>query len=322
MQSDIKYTTIGIFVITFFVALVAFGIWLGKYNQDEKDFTYYRVLIKESVSGLNPDASVKYNGVDVGKVTQIQINPSNSEEVMITLKILKTTPVKVDSHAILKSYGITGLAFVEILGGHKDSAHLLGDEKQPPIIQALPSLSKRLDETLNTMVSKLSLTLDQTNKLLSDKNINNTSKTIENLHSLVININSYQGEIKKLLQNANNMEQNLSGAIISVKDAADDVKITSSNLNNTIKTDLTKTLKSLEQTSITSQNLIKKLQTSYDRGDYDIDGMIKPTLYEIQTLIEQTKHLLNDTQYTIDSLQHSPSDILFKKSNPKLGPGE
>ena len=113
MESRYNYTFTGLFVVVFAMGLIAFAFWLGKYGQDEHDYRRFHVYITESVSGLAPEAAVKYNGVDVGKVESIRINPRNNEEVELILKI-KKDPIKTDSYAVLKFYGITGLAFIEI----------------------------------------------------------------------------------------------------------------------------------------------------------------------------------------------------------------
>ncbi len=318
MESRVNYTVVGIFVIVSFFALLIFGIWLGKYNQDERDFKYFYINIKESVSGLNHDATVKYNGVDVGKVDKIEINPDNSEAVLITIRVLKTTPVKIDSRAILKSHGITGLVYVEIVGGKKESMELTSHDNKPPTIKALPSLAKKVDDALQSLATKISESLDQTNKLLSDDNINSTSKTIKNLEILTAQISNYQDDIKRALEHAITLEQNATVTMISLRDSADSVKNTSENFNTLIKKELSPTLTAMQKVSKSSDELIEELRVSFERGDYDID----PAKQELQLLLEQSRYLLNSTQNMLHSLQDSPSDLIFKKTNPKLGPGE
>lgn len=322
MESRVNYTAIGVFILLFSVALVAFAFWLGKYNQDERQYRRYKVYMTESVSGLAPEAAVKFQGVDVGKVESIQINPHNSEEVELTLKIKKETPIKTDSNAILKFYGITGLAFIEIAGGSRHAPLLSNGKDTVLTIPSSPSLIRRLDESLGNVASKLSTTLDRTNQLLSEKNIDNVAQTLKHLRSLTAQIDGYQLQIKTLLAQSIILENNASKSLAAVGDAAKSVKTTSGNFNTLVQTKMTTTLESLDATSKESHKLIQKLEASLDQGDYDMRAIAAPSSGELTTLLEQTRTLTNEMEITIRSLRESPSDLLFKKSTPKPGPGE
>jgi phospholipid/cholesterol/gamma-HCH transport system substrate-binding protein len=322
MESRVNYTAIGVFIILFSVALVAFAFWLGKYNQDERQYRRYKVYITESVSGLAPEAAVKFHGVDVGKVESILINPRNSEEVELILKIKKETPIKTDSNALLKFYGITGLAFIEIAGGSRTAPLLSNDDDTIATIPSSPSLIQRLDESLSNVASKLSTTLDRADRLFSDQNVENVAQSLEHLRSLTAQIDSYQGEIKTLLGQSIALENNASESLYAMKEAAGSVKTASGNFNTLVQTKMATTLQSLEATSKESHTLIKKLETSVDRGDYDMRTISAPATSELTTLLEQTRALTTEMEMTLRSLRESPSDLLFKKSTPKPGPGE
>ena len=152
MESRINYTIVGIFVVLLLAGLVSFVYWLGKYGY-KQEHDYYYVYMVESVSGLSSEASVKYRGVDVGIVEKMGLNPKNSEEVELLLKLKHGTQIKVDTRATLKSFGMTGLAFVELTGGRKD-APLLARGDTIPIIPAAPSTYARLDESLTVLAEK------------------------------------------------------------------------------------------------------------------------------------------------------------------------
>lgn len=320
MESRVNYTAIGVFIIIFTISLITFAFWLGKYNQDEAQYHRYKVYITESVSGLTPEAAVKFHGVDVGKVESMQINPHNSEEVELILKIQKETPIKTDSTAILKFYGITGLAFIEIAGGSRLAPLLHNNSTTIATIPSSPSLITRLDESLSNVASKLSTTLDHADRLFSDKNIENISLSLEHLRSLTAQVDAYQVQIKQILTQGILLENNATDSLAAMKDAAGSVKTASTNFNTLVQTKMATTLQSLETTSKESHTLIKKIETNIDRGDYDIRTI--STTGELSTLLEQTRTLTTEMETTLRSLRESPSDLLFKKSSPKPGPGE
>jgi phospholipid/cholesterol/gamma-HCH transport system substrate-binding protein len=322
MESKVNYTAVGVFVLILGSALIAFAFWLGRYNQDEAAYHRYCVYITESVSGLAPEATVKFHGVDVGMVESININPRNSEEVELILKIKKETPIKSDSTAVLKFYGITGLAFIEIIGGSQNAPLRITYPNAIAVIPSSASIIKRLDESLSNVASKLSNTLDRADRLFSDKNVDNVAQSLEHLRSLTTQIDAYQGEIKQLLSQGILMETNATEAMGSMKEAAGSVKTTSGNFNTLVQTKMTTTLESLQATSQESHTLIRKVEASLDRGDYNVRSIAAPTSSELSDLIEQTHTLTSEMEATLRNLRESPSDLLFKKSIPKPGPGE
>ena len=116
MDTKVNYAAVGAFVLLLCVALVAGILWLAVGFGHKKEIQMYLAIVNESVAGLNMDAPVKYLGVTVGKVKSIQLNPSQPEQVVLLFAIKKSTPIKVDTVAVLKTQGLTGIAYVELIG--------------------------------------------------------------------------------------------------------------------------------------------------------------------------------------------------------------
>jgi len=110
--------------------------------------------------------------VDVGKVTGITIDPDNPRQVRLGLLIERGTPVKQDSEAVLKSQGLTGIAYVELSGGSAGSPPLLAAaEGQVPLIRSKPSLSARLENVVTTVLASVDRTSSNLNTLLDADNL-------------------------------------------------------------------------------------------------------------------------------------------------------
>ena len=184
MESKINYTLVGIFVVLLLAGVVSFAFWLGKYGGKE-EYSYYHVHMSESVAGLSTDSSVKYRGVSVGTVENIALNPDQSEQVQLLLKIKHNTPIRVDTRATLKSFGLTGLTYVELAGEGGDEIPLLTSPTgEVPDILASPSTFARIDESMGTLTTKVALALDKFSLLLSDQNLDNVSVTLSEIKVL------------------------------------------------------------------------------------------------------------------------------------------
>ena len=84
MYSRVNYTIVGIFVLMFGAGLIWFAFWLAKYGI-HREFDTYKLYMTESVAGLSKDSVVKLRGVDIGRVSEIRINPDNIENVEVFL---------------------------------------------------------------------------------------------------------------------------------------------------------------------------------------------------------------------------------------------
>ena len=138
MNNRVNYAGVGLMVLLGFALMMGFTYWMLKPTVDE-DIEKYTIYFDESVLGLNLDAPVKYRGISVGKVSNMQINPSNSEQVEVTVTVLRTTPVKVDTMAKLTAQGITGLTYINFsMGGHISEVLKVKEGEEYPVIKTVP----------------------------------------------------------------------------------------------------------------------------------------------------------------------------------------
>ena len=120
------------------------GAWLAKVDMD-REYTDYDIYFDGTVTGLKTGNPVRYRGIPVGIVTQMEINPDNVEQVRVTVEVNSDTPIKEDASASLEFQGLTGVAFVQLTGGTNDAPPLRSKpgEKYPVI----PSTALKDDTT-------------------------------------------------------------------------------------------------------------------------------------------------------------------------------
>ncbi|MBL8303849.1 MAG: MCE family protein [Ideonella sp.] len=147
---------VGGFVLVLSAVLVAAVLWLAAGLGGQRAMDRYQATIQESVAGLDVDAPVKYLGVDVGKVSHIGIDPGNSRQVRLHFLIEHGTPIRQDSQAVLKTQGLTGIAYVELSGGSAGSPPLVaGADGEVPTIPFKLSLGARLENVLTGVLAKV-----------------------------------------------------------------------------------------------------------------------------------------------------------------------
>src|SRR3989338_6673786 len=181
---------VGLFVVVLIAAMAGGALLLsGRY--DYKKYRTYLVYMNEAVSGLSAEAPVKYNGVDVGFVSSIDLNPNNFRQVILTLRIKEGTPIAQSTIATLMAQGVTGLTYVGLKSTESKSPLLVTTHGEPyPVIQSAPSLLMELDTALREVTDNIQNisnvffnTFDKQNQQAfkeSLQNIQNFSKTLSN----------------------------------------------------------------------------------------------------------------------------------------------
>jgi phospholipid/cholesterol/gamma-HCH transport system substrate-binding protein len=125
IETKVSYSIVGAFVMVPWVRCWwrACSGWRPA-ARGRRKYDLYRAVMDESVAGLNLNAPVKFNGVDVGKVRVIELDHANPNRVNLLFAIERGTPVREDTIAVLKTQGLTGIAYVELSGGAADSPPL------------------------------------------------------------------------------------------------------------------------------------------------------------------------------------------------------
>ncbi len=186
METRVNLALVGAFVLTLSLAIVAAVLWVSAGGTKHKDYDIYLAYSSESVSGLNRQAPVKYKGVVVGAVQEIGLDPDDPQRVRLELAIEHGVPIKQDTIAVLTLQGLTGIAFLDLEGGSKDSPILTSTQPGGyPVIATRPSLLRRLDTQATALVAELTETAHGVNRLLDDDTRASLQRTIHELDDVV-----------------------------------------------------------------------------------------------------------------------------------------
>ncbi len=323
MDTKVNYTLVGFFVFSFTIGLVVFLLWMAKYGFEEKKFDRYTIVVVDSVSGLNIESPVKFRGVEVGKVTAIGIDATNSELINVNIDVQPKTPIKQDSLAVLTAQGITGLSYIELKGGTKNSPRLQAGGKIP----TGKSLFDKLEYSATNVTEGIVHTLKRVDALLSDRNIQQLNGILKQLNFFVVNLNTVVEKKVPLFLSQNNAE-NISKSLNSMANTANNLEKESKNIGKLLQTTTTleKTIeKTLHDYSNLSNDLSKLsiiVKQRFESGEFDVRQMTEHHLDTLNALLVELQMLSNQTNEVLKQLKNSPSDLLFKQEIIKLGPGE
>ncbi|MDR2317118.1 MAG: MCE family protein [Pseudomonas sp.] len=180
METRAHHVLIGLVTVLVVAGAMLFGLWLTKSSVDDA-FKDYEVIFNEAVSGLSRGSPVQYNGIKVGDVTSLRLDPKDPRRVLARVRLSGDTPVKEDTQAKLTLAGVTGNSFIQLSGGTPQSPELRGKDGKLPVIVASPSPISRLLNDSSDLVTNINMLLHNATQMFSDSNIEHLSNTLANL---------------------------------------------------------------------------------------------------------------------------------------------
>jgi phospholipid/cholesterol/gamma-HCH transport system substrate-binding protein len=279
METKANYVAVGAFVLACAVGLVVTILWLAgvQYSQE---YAYYQANFKGPVTGLGKGTLTRYNGIEVGRITDLSFDPADPSRVIVTVQVQPNLNIREDSIASIDSQGLTGGAFVEISGGSANSPLLVAREGQRyPVLRTKQSTFAQLQQSAPEVVAKLNVAASRLNDLLSDDNRRAIAHVLANLDETTQAVARRSADIDATIANANKAMANLS-------DASNNLRPTLSHVDLTIQ--------------------------KYGKVADDTDAFINGDgLAQLSDLIGEMRRLVaNLTQFS-DQLNRTPTKLLF-----------
>jgi phospholipid/cholesterol/gamma-HCH transport system substrate-binding protein len=181
METRAHHVLIGLFTVLVVGAALMFALWLGKSDAD-RQFEIYEVVFQEAVSGLSKGGTVEFNGIRIGDVVSLRLDPSDARRVIARVRVDSAAPIRSDTRARLVPAGITGLSMIRLTSGEEpNSTPLVSTDGSVPQIIAAPSPLSRLLADGEDAITNVNDLLVQARLLFSADNVAGIGRTLDNL---------------------------------------------------------------------------------------------------------------------------------------------
>ncbi len=175
------------------------------------------MYFKESVTGLGVGGIVQYNGINVGEVRKLTLDPKDPRRVIARIRLQADTPVKINTKAKLALVGLTGLAQINLSGGLPESPRLKPTEdRKIPIIATEPSALQNIAEAANDIVERLQL-------ILSDENIARISGTLDDLNQITDTVADQKEDVAALIKNLRAVSAQMNTTLVKAQGSLDTI---------------------------------------------------------------------------------------------------
>ncbi|MFK7764388.1 MAG: MlaD family protein [Roseobacter sp.] len=290
METKANYLLIGIFTLAGIVTVFGFLLWIANV-QVNRQFAYYDVLF-DSVSGLATASDVRFNGVPIGQVVALDLDPQDPSKVRVRLEVQADIPIKTDTIARLESLGVTGVGIVALSGG----SNAAEDLPQLGVIQSERSALQSIFEGAPTLLTTAVDVLEDIQEVV---NADNRSAVTDLLNNLA----SASGRLDRSLEDFEQLSSALGGASREIAVFTQRLAALSDTAEGTLNT-ATDTLNAAQSTA---ERAAGTLDTA--RGTFaTADGLMKN---ELSAFLETGRAAAQQIDQTIGALEPALNESLL-----------
>lgn len=283
METRANYILIGCFTLAVIMGAFGFVYWFHHVG-GTGDRTSYRVVFQGPIGGLRSGASVTFNGIRVGEVTDLSLDPKDPKQALATISIDTNTPIRADTEVSLDSQGLTGIAVLALRGGSASAGPLTAKQGDMPLLTAGSSASQDMMAAARDVARRIDALLADNQEAIkkSLKNIETftdmLSRNSESLQTSVRNIETFTNSLAKNSEKIDNIMTSVD-RIMGGADGKGDVP------------------EAVRAFRVLAENLDKKL-----------DG-----------LIADGRRTLNTVDRAVRNFDENPSRIIFGGGRPATG---
>ncbi|AEG91372.1 MlaD family protein [Ramlibacter tataouinensis] len=315
MENKAHALAAGVFVVLVAALLLVLAAWLTR-DTGERDI--YEISTRETVTGLQEQAPVRYRGVDVGKVESIGFDPQAQGSVLVRLSVDSQAPVTRNTFATLSFQGVTGLAFVQLDDNGQPAPRLVRDDGEPPRIPLKPGLLASLAERGEVILEQVEQITSRLNNVLADPNQKRLTGALDNVGRAAADISTLSGTLTTVLN------AQLGPDRVSIPDFVKDADAAVRSLRETSD----EARGALAEVGRTAQRLnapngpVERLAEGTAALAQAAESFSSSTLPRINRATEDTSRAVRQLSRTVTGINDNPQSLIFGAGAVEPGPGE
>src|SRR5215472_3031962 len=304
METRAHYVAVGAFVLAVIVVGFVAALSLGRV-EFAQDIKRYYIFFRGSVSGLSKGSLVQYNGIRVGRVVDVRVDPDDLEKIEVMVEIDKDlVPIKTDARAFIETNLLSGVATIQIRGGTSQAKDL---EPEPghryPVIAAGSSVFQRVSEAGPQLLDHLMVAVDNLNDLLNPQNRKAISDTLQNIRRITEAFVAPSEEAGELVKNANT-------TVLEMTKLLDHVDQSYTERGG-LKDEASQTLADFDRLAKNLVDTNRQLQQILQENRPGLHEFTQSTLTQVGNLVSDMQRFFAGLSRFVTSVERDPARLLF-----------
>lgn len=304
MDRDANYVTVGAFVVLVVAMATVFVLWYTN-ARDSRDYERYEIYFTGSVSGLNEGSTVRYLGVNVGRVSRIALDPRAGDRVLAVVDLASDTPVNEHTLARLTPQGVTGLLFIDLAQSPPNQRGVSPDvpSQKYPVIRSMPSNLDLFLNGLPDLVAQANDVITRIGGLLSDENMAAMNATLANIRATSDTLPGTSRDVARLVAE-------LRGTITEAQAAAASVN----RMLEEVGPEVGPSAKRLREASDNLASITGRVDRLLKTREPELDRFTSTGLGDFETLVRESRDAVAEVRELARTLRENPSGLLYEKA--------
>jgi phospholipid/cholesterol/gamma-HCH transport system substrate-binding protein len=315
MENKAHALVAGIFVLVVSALLAVLAVWLMRDNT-QRDM--YEMSTSETISGLQPQAVVRFRGVPVGKVELIGFDAKTKGNVLIRISVDRGAPLNKSAFATVASQGVTGLGFIQLDDNGESKERLVPNDNDPPRIPLKPGGLDKLLKQSEAIFNQAEQATAKLNDLLSPDNQKRIITALDNVGQAASSVTALSTGMNTIMNaqlgpervNIPAFVKNADAAVASLRKTSDLAAITLGEVN--------KTAQRLNEKG----GPLDKLSEGGTALAAGVETFSAATLPKLGEVADETARTMRQLRRTVNSVDDNPQALIFGNGLPVPGPGE
>jgi len=300
MENKAHALVAGAFVVVVAALLALLGVWLTRDNT-QRDL--YEMSTAETISGLQPQAVVRFRGVPVGKVERIGFDQKVKGNVLIRVSIDRAAPMTQSTYATVASQGVTGLGFIQLDDNGESRQRLVPNDDDPPRLPLKPGTLDKLLKQSDAIFSQAEQAATRLNQLLSKQNEAAINTAVTQLAEAASSINRVAKGLEPAVATLPSLSRDAGAALRSARSVTDELGVTARRLN-------------------AQGGPLDKLQEGGEALSAGVQTFSTATLPKLGEVADETARTMRQLRRTVGAVDDNPQALIFGNGPARPGPGE
>ncbi len=331
MQTRPSYAVVGLFVILLTGTVIVAGVWFG-FGDPKPPSRPYVTYVTDSVAGMRENSTVRYRGVDVGRVRDIGLDPADPRRVRLLLDIDLEVPILTDTVARLSTQGLTGLSYIELSSDGSGITLIAGEGETYPVIRSQSTLMGRIDAAgteLLARVGEMTLQMAEASRriseLFNDSNREAVAATLADLRLVAASLGTRADTVGRGVDDLGSVLADAARAGEKLPGLVDRADRTLAGIDRHAAA-LADAARAVERLAVTVEDESKRLGGGLDRATALTEQELARFASETQPVMIAALRELEAAAAALrrlgEALERDPSLLLYGQRGRALGPGE
>ncbi|MBK7116215.1 MAG: MCE family protein [Proteobacteria bacterium] len=301
MERDANYTAVGAFVLLIAVMAGMFVYWYSE-GRDRRSYVPYEIYFTGSVTGLSEGGSVRYLGVEVGRVRRIRLDRRSPERVQVVADIDESAPIGQDTTAQLSLMGVTGLLYIDLKQKVEGKEIMpLVESERYPVINSVRSDFDTFLASLPEIAGSAAELLNRAQEIFSPENSAALADMVKNLHEASVGLPATMKRVDELVGGLGSTSDDVRELAQGLRGATDELRPEVAQLAQR----LNRTADNLERAS-------RGIEAFVAENRAGVTAFAQDGLPQLQRTLQEARDAAAEFAELSRSLKADPSQLIYQ----------